>query len=121
MNTHQTPSCELVFDIEKLIYQFDDKAFALEIASHFVSSVPEYREELLVCLDQQDSKQTLSLAHRLRESAAAVKADRISCIASELESAAQENRGEHVQTLVSELLLEFDNFANAVRNTGATC
>ena len=108
-----------IFDIEKLTNQFDDRSFALDIASHFVSTFPEYREELEECLNHQDAKQTLSLAHRLKGSAATVKADRITSLAFEMESAAQDDQLDQIQAQVSELLAEFENFISAVRDESA--
>ena len=110
-----------VFDLENLTSQFDDRAFALNIASHFISTFPEYRAEIEDCLNEQNAKQTLSLAHRLKGSAATVKADRITSIAFEIESAAQNSRLEQIQAQVSELLSEFDNFVNAVRDERSVC
>ena len=115
MKTCPAPSNPSIFDIEKLTNQFDDRAFALEIASHFVSNIPEYRAELEACFAQQNIKQTLSLAHRLKEAAASVTADRISTVAFEMESAAKHL--EQTQTKVSDLLSEFlSEFVNAVRD-----
>ena len=108
-----------IFDIEKLTNQFDDRSFALDIASHFVSTFPEYREELEDCLNHQDAKQTLSLAHRLKGSAATVKADRITSLAFEMESAAHDDQLDQIQAQVSELLAEFENFINALSNESA--
>ena len=118
-NTDTAQSCTPVFDIEKLTDQFDDRVFALEIANHFVSTFPEYRQELEDCLQQQDAKQTLSLAHRLKGSAATVKADRINSLAFEMESAARDSQLGQVQAQVSGLLSEFENFAIALRNESA--
>jgi len=113
------PSGAPIFDIEKLASQFDDRVFALEIASHFVSTFPEYREELEDCLNHQDAKQTLSLAHRLKGSAATVKADRITSLAFEMESAAKDSQLEDIQAQVSDLLAEFENFISAVEDESA--
>ena len=104
-----------VFDIEKLTKQFDDRGFALEIANHFVSNIPEHKAELEDCLTHENTKQTLSLAHRLKESAATVMAERITDIALSIESAAQNGQLEQVQTQILELLSEFDDFVKAVR------
>jgi len=117
--TDSTQSGAPIFDIEQLANQFDDRVFALEIASHFVSTFPEYRTELAECLNHQNAKQTLSLAHRLKGSAATVKADRINSLAFEMESTARDSQLEQVQAQVSELLSEFENFAIALRNESA--
>jgi len=114
MKTTQSQSNAPVFDVEKLTNQFDNRKFALEIAAHFLSTIPEYRAELEVCLTQQCSKQFLSFSHRLKEAAATVKAHRITSVAIELESSAENNQLEHVHEKVSELLGEFEFFANAV-------
>lgn len=118
-----TPPRASVFDIEELTNLFDDRVFALEIAGHFASIVPEYRAELKACLTQQNVKQTLCLVHRLKESAATVKAGRIANIASEIESSAQDNQNqlERIQKQLSKLLSEFDSFVNALQDEKAGC
>lgn len=108
-----------VFDVGKLTTQFDDRGFALEIASQFVSTFPELRAELEVCVKQEEQKQTLSFAHRLKDAADTVKADRITGIAFEMESAAQTYRQE-LQMRLRELLTEFENFSQAVGDNKTT-
>ena len=115
-NSSQTQSDTLVFDIDKLVSQFNDRDFALQIAEHFASTFPGHQADLRKCLKQQDPQQALSVAHRLKGSAATVSADRISKIAVEIELAARECQLEQIQTQLGELLSEFENFANAVRD-----
>ena len=110
----QSDSSVPVFDIGELTNQFDNRGFALEIASQFIATFPEYRAELDDCLNQQNTKQTLCLAHRIKGAAATVKADRISSLAFEIESAARENQLEQIHGQVNELLSEFEKFINAV-------
>ena len=104
-----------VFDIENLASQFNDRVFALEIAEHFASKLPEYLDDFQESLSLQDVGQTLGVAHRLKGAAATVRADRISGLASEIESAARDSQLDQIQSQLAELLSEFDNFTNAVR------
>ncbi len=115
----QSHSGTPVFDIENLTDQFDNRDFALDIASQFITTFPEYRAELAVCLNQQNLEQTVCLAHRLKGSAATVKADRIFSLAFEIESAAKKDQLEQIQSQVNELLSEFDKFTDAVSNEKA--
>ncbi len=104
-----------VFDIENLVSQFNDRVFALEIAELFASTLPEFKAELQESLILNDIEQTLGVAHRLKGSAATVKASRISGLALEIESAARDSQLDQIESQLAELLSEFDNFVNAVR------
>jgi HPt (histidine-containing phosphotransfer) domain-containing protein len=64
-------------------------------------------------MEQEEQKQTLSFFHRLQAAADTVSAVRITGIALEMETAAQNYRQE-LQMCLRELLTEFDNFTQTV-------
>ena len=105
-----------VFDIEKLLSQINDRVFVMEIAEEFAETLPMHRATLENCLQQQDAENTFKVAHRLKGSAGTVKAERISKLATELESTARQGQLDNLEKQIEEMLQEFDNFTNAVRH-----
>ena len=108
-------SGEPIFNLEKLLSQIDDRVFALDIANQFAASLPRYKKDLEECLDQQDAELVFTVSHRLKGTASTVKADRISSIATEIESASRDGQLDDLQSQVAELLQEFENFSNVIR------
>ena len=108
-------SGEPIFNLEKLLSQIDDRVFALDIANQFAASLPRYKKDLEECLDQQDAELVFAVSHRLKGTASTVKADRISSIATEIESASRDGQLDDLQSQVAELLQEFENFSNVIR------
>ncbi len=106
----QTP----VLNLEKLLSQFDDREFVLDLADQFAASLPEFRADLQGCLNQRDAEQTLKVAHRLKGTSGTVQAQRINAIAVKLEAAGHAGQLEHLESQIAEALLEFDNFVNFV-------
>ena len=110
----ETDSLEPVFNYKELLRQFDDEEFVLDLAGQFSSTLAEHKQALQGCLDDQDAEQLLKVAHRLKGSSATVKADRISALAFEIESAGRAGQLEQLETQIAEILLEFDNFVKVV-------
>ena len=115
-NDPLTPPDKSVFNFEKLLDQFDDREFVLSLAEQFAASLPQFRADLQGCLDQQDTKQALHVAHRLKGTSGTVQADRINAIAVEIESAGRAGQFEQLESQIAEVLLEFENFVNELGN-----
>ena len=104
-----------VFDHASLANQFNDQAFAIQIATEFAKSLPTYQAELKTCLAEHDVAKTVRVTHRLKGSAGTVKAERIRHLALEMESAARTGQLDKLEVQIVEMLQEFQNFATTVR------
>ena len=104
----------LVFDNETLLDQFNDEVFVMEIAQQFAESLPLYKTNLENCLQEQDAAEAICITHRLKGSAGTVKAERISNLATEMESAARDGQMEQLEVQIVEMLKEFENFTDVV-------
>ena len=104
------------FDIDKLLSQINDRVFVMEIAEEFAETLPMHRATLENCLQQKDPVETFKVAHRLKGSAGTVKAERISKLASEMESTARDGQLDKLEVQIVNMLQEFENFTNAVRD-----
>ena len=89
---NETPLDATAFDIDKLLSQINDRVFVMEIAEEFAETLPMHRATLENCLQQKDPVETFKVAHRLKGSAGTVKAERISKLASEMESTARDGQ-----------------------------
>ena len=105
-----------IFNQHELVGQFNDEAFAIQLATKFANSLPTYQADLQTSLEEQDVAKTLSVTHRLRGSAGTVWAERILYLAIEMESAAGEGQLDQLESQFVEMLQEFENFATAVRH-----
>ena len=103
-----------IFDVDKLIEQLDSREFVMEIANKFADAFPKHQTDLQTCFEQSDLDETLLIAHRLKGSAAMVKAERISALAEEIESTARDGKLEQLGIQIAEMLEEFENFTNVV-------
>ncbi|MDB4766294.1 ATP-binding protein [bacterium] len=105
-----------IFDNATLLDQINDQVFVMEIAQQFAESLPSYKTDLENCLQNQDTVEAISVTHRLKGSAGTVKAERISNLAMEMESAVREGQLDQFEMQIVEMLKEFENFANVVRS-----
>ena len=112
----EVESKALIFDKPTLLDQINDPVFVMEIAQQFADSFPSYKADLEDCLQKQDPAEAISVSHRLKGSAGTVRADRISNLAVEIESAAREGQLDQLEMQIVEMLKEFENFANFVQN-----
>lgn len=112
----QSQSPVSIFNIEKLAEQFEDRAFALDLARQFSESFSNFRGDLENSLLHNDTELTFSIAHRIKGVAGIVQAERISDIACRMESTVRDGQPEELLSQVEEILQEFENFTNAFHN-----
>ena len=111
----ETESESFVFDFEGLVSRVSDREFAFSIAEQFAASLPQYVLDLQNCLDEQDDQKALVIAHSLKGAAGMVRAERISEVAAEIESAASSGRLELSKIQFEQILKEFNDFVQALR------
>lgn len=110
---------QAIFNFEKLLGQFNDRKFVLDLAEQFASVLPEFRSDFQGGLSQQDNEQVLKVAHRLKGTSATVQAERIHAIAGEIEAAGRAGQVEQVELQIAEVLREFDNFVDVLQKQNA--
>lgn len=103
-----------VFNLEKLLGQFDNSAFVFGLAEQFASSLPEFRQDLQECLNQQDAKEVVKVAHRLKGTSGTAQAERINALTVEIEAAGRAGQFEQLELQIAEILQEFDKFTEVL-------